>query len=142
MMITGIEAAGLALALLPLMLNQIDNYVQGLQTMKSFRTRRYREHLESCAAMLSGQQAILINTIGLALGDVVPAEELCDLMRGPEGRPSNDPKLDDALRSRLGHSYNAFAAMMSEAAKILEELSSKLEMEATDPAVVGFHSVP
>lgn len=88
MTITGMEAAGLALALLPLMLNQLDNYVQGLQTLKSFRTRRYREHLESCAAMLGGQHAILINTIGLALGDVISAGELRDLMRGPKSRPS------------------------------------------------------
>lgn len=69
-MVTGMEAVSLTLAILPLMLNQLDNYVQGLQTLKSFRTRRYREHLESCAAMLGGQHAILFNTIGLALGEV------------------------------------------------------------------------
>lgn len=74
-------------------------------------------------------------------GAVVFADDLCDLMRNPEGRPSKNSRLDDALRNTLGHNYNAFAAMMGEAAKILEELSSKLRMEATDPSVVGVHSV-
>lgn len=136
-MVTGVEAVGLALALLPLMLNQLDSYVQGLQTLKSFRTRRYRQHLESCAAMLGGQHAVLINTIGLALGDTVQEHVLRDLISHSDGTPSNNPILDDILRTRMGHSYDAFTAVMSEASKLLRELSNRLKLEAENPSVVG-----
>lgn len=73
--------------------------------------------------------------------NVVSVDELRDLMRGPEGRSSKNSRLDDALRNRLGHNNNAFAAMMGEAAKILEELSSRLKMETTDPSIVGMLAV-
>lgn len=85
-MVTGIEAISLTLAILPLMLNQLDDYIQGLQTLKLFWTRRYRKHLESCAAILGDQHAILSNTIGLALGDVSTVE-FRDLISSPDGRP-------------------------------------------------------
>lgn len=119
-MITGVEAAGLVLAILPFLLNQLDNYVQGLHTLKSLRTRRYREHLESCAAILGGQQAILISTIGFALDGLVCADELRDLMSSSDGRSWKNSTLDDALRTRLGQNYDAFAAMMGEASNILD----------------------
>lgn len=136
-MITGVEAAGLVLAILPFLLNQLHNYVQGLHTLKSLRTRRYREHLESCAAILGGQQVILISTIGFALDGLVCADELRDLMSSSDGRSWKNSTLDDALRTILGQNYDAFAAMMGEASNILEELSSKLNLDATDPSTVG-----
>lgn len=136
-MVTGVEAVSLALALLPLMLNQLDNYVQGLQTLKSFRTRRYRQHLESCAAMLGGQHAVLINTIGLALDDTVEENMLRDLISHPDGTTPSNLILDNILRTRMGHSYDAFNAVMSEASKLLRELSNRLELEAENPSAVG-----
>ncbi|RHZ50645.1 hypothetical protein CDV55_102328 [Aspergillus turcosus] len=49
-MVTGIEATGLVLALLPLLVNQQDSYVQGLETLKSFKAKRYPRELESSEA--------------------------------------------------------------------------------------------
>lgn len=49
-MVTGIEATGLVLALLPLLVNQRDNYVQGPETLKSFKAKRYPRELESSEA--------------------------------------------------------------------------------------------
>ena len=139
-MVTGIEAISLTLAIIPLMLNQLDNYAQGLQTLKLFRTRRYREHLESCAAMLGGQHAILFNTMGLVLGDSSTVE-FRDLISSSDGRPWRNPRLDDILRTRIGNTYDAFAAMMGQASKLLEELSSRLRLEASNPSAVGSYLI-
>lgn len=136
-MVTGVEAAGFAVAILPLMLNQLDNYVQGLETLSSFRTKRYRDHLESCAAMLAGQHAILVNAVGLALNDILTADELSDLMSSPSGKHWKNNVLEDALHTRMGHDYDAFAAIMREASKILEGLSTRLNLEVTNPSPVG-----
>jgi hypothetical protein len=127
----------MALALCPLMLNQLDNYVRGLQTIKSFRTRRYREHLERYATMLGGQHAILVNTMGRALGDAVSPGDLRDLLSSPGDIPQKNPRLEDAMRGRLGCDYEVFAATMGQASKILEELASRLNWKSTNPTAVS-----
>lgn len=131
------ESVGVALALCPIMLNQLDNYVQGLQTLQSLRTRRYRQHLETYAAMLGSQHAILLNTMGRALGDVVSPDDIRSLLSAPGRAP--DP-LEDALRGTLGRDYEVFKAMMGQASNILEDLSTRLNWKASEPTVVG--SIP
>lgn len=60
-MVTGVEAAGLILA------DQLDSYVQGVETIKSFGSRRYRWDLESYHTRLETQQTILLNTLERSL---------------------------------------------------------------------------
>ncbi|KAF7113801.1 hypothetical protein CNMCM5793_004856 [Aspergillus hiratsukae] len=74
-MVTGIEATGVVLALLPLLINQLDNYVQGLETLKSFTAKRYLRELESYLTNLGAQQAIFLNTLGHALKDTLIVDE-------------------------------------------------------------------
>ncbi|RJE20797.1 hypothetical protein PHISCL_06866 [Aspergillus sclerotialis] len=133
------EAIGVALSLCPLMLNQLDNYVQGLQTLKTFRNRHYRKHLEKYAAVLGGQHAILVNTIGRALGDVVSRDQIRDLLSSPDAMPWKDPLLEDALRERLGYDYEVVAAMMGQASRMLEELASRLDWNTANPAVLPWN---
>lgn len=49
--------------------------------------------------------------------------------------------LDDILRTRIGNNYGAFAAMMGQALKLLEELSSRLRLEASNPSAVGVYLI-
>ncbi|KAF7155950.1 hypothetical protein CNMCM6106_007862 [Aspergillus hiratsukae] len=74
-MVTGIEATGVVLALLPLLINQLDNYLQGLETLKSFTAKRYLRELESYLTNLGAQQAIFLNTLGHALKDTLIVDE-------------------------------------------------------------------
>lgn len=50
-MVTGVEVAGLALALIPLLVNQLDNYARGFERIRALR--RYRRELQSYATGLS-----------------------------------------------------------------------------------------
>ena len=118
------------------MLNQLDNYVQGLQTLETFRTRHYRKHLEKYAAILCGQHAILVNTMGQALGDVVSLDKIRAFLSSPDIIHWKDPLLEDALRERLGHNYEVVAAMMRQASGILEELATRLDWSAKNSTVV------
>ena len=45
-MVTGNETAGVVLAALPMIVNKLDSYVQGIEKLKGFRTRRYRRQFE------------------------------------------------------------------------------------------------
>ncbi|KAB8229664.1 uncharacterized protein BDW43DRAFT_314699 [Aspergillus alliaceus] len=135
-MVTGVEATSLALAVIPLLVNQLDNYVQGLQTLRSFRTWRYKKDLERYSTMLGGQRAILINTLTSILGDAIIIQESSKLLDGPNDGGPIDPQLDKTLQLRLGHNYDAFAALMIQALDILKELARRLRVEATSSSAI------
>lgn len=72
--------SGLVLAILPLVINQPGNYVQGVETIKYLRTKRYRRYLDEHEAILGGQYAILINCLETILEDTVPEEKIFRLL--------------------------------------------------------------
>ncbi|KAJ5535220.1 hypothetical protein N7527_001474 [Penicillium freii] len=124
------EAAGVALAILPLVINQLDNYVQGLETIKSFRAKRYRRELESYSSSLGTQQAIFVNTLERALDGVVEYEDgLDELRNNPLGNLWKRQSLQTSLHEKLGRDFYPFNQMMTEIATLLEELSRKLGLD-------------
>lgn len=129
------EAISLSLAVLPLVINQLDNYVKGLQTLKLFRTKHYRRHLETLVSDLGAHEATLLNTVSLALGTKY-ASEFRDLLSQSEGKFLNRPIFDRILRDRTGPSYDAIATLMGRSSKLLQELSKRLDTDASDSSTV------
>lgn len=126
-MATGVDTAGLVLAILPMLVNQLDGCVQGLQTIRTFRSRRYRRELESYLTRLGNQETIFLNTLEQSLEGVVDdEEEISDLIRNPQGLARKDAKFQTKLRTKLDCNYDAFVRTMSELSWLLEDLSSKL----------------
>ncbi|KGO39415.1 hypothetical protein PEX1_028930 [Penicillium expansum] len=124
------EAAGIALAILPLVINQLDSYVQGLETIKSFGARRYRRELESYSSSLGTQQAIFVNTLERALDGVVEYEDgLDELRNNPLGNLWKRQSLQASLHEKLGRDFYPFTQRMTEIATLLEELSRKLGLD-------------
>lgn len=124
------EAAGVALAILPLVINQLDNYVQGLETIKSFGAKRYRRELESYSSSLGTQQAIFVNTLERALDGVVEYEDGLDELRSnPLGNLWKRQSLQTSLHEKLGRNFHPFNRMMIEVSTLLEELSRKLGLD-------------
>ncbi|OQE23488.1 hypothetical protein PENFLA_c011G04324 [Penicillium flavigenum] len=130
------EAAGVALAILPLIINQLDNYVQGLETIKSFGAKRYRRELESYSSSLGTQQAIFVNTLERALDGVVEYEDgLDELRNNPLGDLWKRKNLQASLHEKLGRDFYPFNQMMIEIATLLEELSRKLGLDKKNVAL-------
>src|SRR5947207_15985548 len=122
-MAAGVETVGLVLAILPLLVNQLDNYVQGLETIKSFRTRRYRRELEGYLTRLGTQQAILLNTLEQSLEGVVDCEyEVSELIQNPRGPQWKDSAFQAKLREKLGRDYDPFIGTMAQLSNLLEDL--------------------
>lgn len=91
-MVTGIETAGVVLAVLPLIVNQLDSYVQGIETLKGFRTRRYRRQFEEWSTRLGTQHAILLNTLEQSLEGLVDYDDdISELLNNPRGPLWKDP---------------------------------------------------
>jgi hypothetical protein len=125
-MVTGIEVTGLVLTILSLIINQLDNYVQGVETIKSFRTKRYRRYLDKNLAILGGQYAILINCLEMILEDTVPEDQISRLLANTRDPLWTDLVLQRQLQQRLGRGYTPFCDIMSQVSHTLEELASKM----------------
>ncbi|KAJ5385562.1 hypothetical protein N7517_003473 [Penicillium concentricum] len=124
------EAAGIALALLPLLINQLDNYVQGLEVIKSVGAKRYRRELEGYSSSLGTQQAIFVNTLEQALDGVVEYEGgLDELRNNPLRNLWKRPNLQASLHEKLGRDFYPFNQSMLEIATLLKELSRKLGLD-------------
>lgn len=130
-MVTGIETAGIILAILPLVVNQLDAYVQGLERIKGFRMKRYRRELESYLTRLGTQQAIFWNTLEQLLEDVVDSdEEVQDLVGNPVGPSWQGAVFQEKLRKRLGRDHDLYIEMTTMLSGLLQDLSDKLGLDA------------
>ncbi|KAJ5776373.1 uncharacterized protein N7511_001384 [Penicillium nucicola] len=130
-MATGIEVAGLALAILPLFVNQIDAYVRGIEKIRGLR--HYRREFKGYSVGLRTQHAILLNTLEQALEGVVEDEDqVSELISDPQGDGWKDPDLQKRLRRKLDRNYGVFMDNMAGLSELLEKLSHKLDVDATD----------
>ncbi|CAG7921976.1 unnamed protein product [Penicillium olsonii] len=130
-MVTGIEAAGLALAILPLFVNQIDGYVRGIEKIKLLR--RYRGEFKRYATGLRSQHTILLNTLEDVLGEIVDDEDqIRELIRNPQGEGWRDPDIQKRLRRRLDRNYEVFMGNISGLSELLERLSHKMGINRSD----------
>jgi hypothetical protein len=128
---SGVEVAGLVLAILPLVVNQLDNYARGLETFRALR--RYKWELEACSSTLSAQCAIFLNTLEIFLQDAVDDhDERLDLIRNPTGPGWRKSAFQKALADKLGRDYVAFTGTVTGLCGLLEELSAKLDRQTSD----------
>ncbi|KAJ5853342.1 hypothetical protein N7534_005885 [Penicillium rubens] len=126
-MVTGIEAAGLALAILPLLINQIDAYALGIEKIRLLR--RYRRDFKDYSMGLKTQRTILLNTLEQALEGVVDDEdEICQLINNPQGEEWANAALQSRLRRKLNRNYDVFLQNMTSLSDLLEYLSRKLHV--------------
>ncbi|KAJ5153675.1 uncharacterized protein N7500_009114 [Penicillium coprophilum] len=130
-MVTGIEATGVALAILPLLVNQLDNYARGLEKIKGFR--RYKWQFEDYSTGLSAQYAILLNTLELSLEGVVDDhDQRSELIRNPMGPGWTEAAFQRRLIEKLGRDYISFTGTANGLCRLLEDLSTRLGLETTD----------
>ncbi|KAI9369917.1 hypothetical protein BJX61DRAFT_517611 [Aspergillus egyptiacus] len=128
---SGVEVAGLVLAVLPLVVNQLENYSRGLTTIKGLR--RYRWELEGYSSNLSAQYAIFLNTLEIFLQDVVDdPDERSKLISNPKGPAWSAVYLKTTLADKLGRDYHPFTATITRLCSQLEELSARLDRETPD----------
>lgn len=124
-MATGIEAASLVLALLPLLVNQIDNYIQGFQRMTCFKPKNYWREMESYRSILETERAILLNTLLIAV-DGVTHYEYGDWTRDPGSAFWTSQDVWQKLRQKLRSSYEPFTSTINVLSGLLKRLSQEL----------------
>ncbi|PLN76049.1 hypothetical protein BDW42DRAFT_197411 [Aspergillus taichungensis] len=133
-MVTGIETTGVVLAILPLLVNQVDNYVQGLETLKSFRAKRYLADLHTYLENIENQRVLFVNTLEQALDGIVDyPHEIGELINDPGGSLWTSPSIQSGLEQKMGRSYEPFQRKMAELSHLLTLLTEKLELDHQQP---------
>lgn len=98
-MVTGIETAGLALAVFPIVVGGLKFYADGARTIKDMW--RYEGTLKSISRELGMEKCKFENTCTLLLEDVLSDSHLTHLMENPGGPLWGADDLQETLKSRL-----------------------------------------
>ena len=100
-----IEAAGLVLAVFPIVVSGLQHFTEGLETIKNWR--RYHRELSKYARTLETQRIVYLNTIERLFEGIIESnDEFERLMSDPGLAISSNPKYEKRLTSRLGRSYD------------------------------------
>lgn len=140
-MASGIEIAGLTLAVLPLLVKRLDDYATGLAILKSLRTKRYSREMDTYRANLGTQSANLRNAIITLIEDVLeddietPTARL--LEKGEWLAPLQRGKIDQRLRQCLDIDYDIFVANLQSLSFMVMDLGHKLNLDGESQPLVS-----
>ena len=125
---SGIEVAGLALAVFPVLVNGLNQLIAGIETIH--RWKRYRDRLKEYATKLESALAWFQDTLDELLGDIVPSDEEIKLMlREPGGKMWKRPEYEEKLRARLDRSYNSYQRSIEQLVRDIRVMSENLGVE-------------
>ncbi|SMR52358.1 unnamed protein product [Zymoseptoria tritici ST99CH_1A5] len=113
---SGIEVAGLALALFPIVIELVDAYSGAL-------TGRDINHL---AESLKNHQQIFLNAVEYLLHYTIPAQQLRALLADPSGALWQDQELNDSVQRELGIRAASILGKISDIHKTITKLMAKL----------------
>ena len=104
-MATGIEVAGLTLAIFPVLVDGLKHFKEGVETVRSWQS--YRHDLANNFYTLKIARVFFLNTIEELLDGIIQSqEELEALRKNPYGIHSIKPLYEEQLRRRLEHDYD------------------------------------
>lgn len=113
------EAAGLVLGVIPLVIKGLQTYRDILSSMKSAQ-----RDLDDMISILTAEQQILQNTCQILLRGIVPNSQLDAITADPCG--PDWKKYDVEIDTRLHRSSTVFKKTVTEMKKAVDELQQKL----------------
>ena len=109
---SGLEVAGIALAIFPILASALVRSVDGIQTIKNWR--RISIKLEDYADTTQTQNIYYLNTLEELLSDIVQSHEDIEvLIREPRGDLWKSPQYKERLKLRLDRSYNGYFVVLN-----------------------------
>lgn len=127
---SGIEAAGIALAIFPILVSTLVRSVDGIQTIRNWR--HYRIKLEDYADIMRSQKIFYMDTLEELLSDIVETDEDIELLTSePRGDCWKTPQYEEKLRQRLGRSYEGFFWALNKMIDALNDLCKKLGVDSS-----------
>lgn len=125
---SGIEVAGIVLAVFPIVVKGLGSYVEGVQTVRTWR--QYRRELDGYKRQLETQRVWYLDTLEELLGFVQSEEDLKELISDPGGTSWHNLDYEQHLRERLDHSYAPYLRTIRELLSTLQVMQRKLGIDA------------
>lgn len=130
-MVTGIETAGIALAVFPLLISGLQSYADGIRTIKELWHPQLA--LNSLIRELGMEKCKFDNTCASLLEGMVTDAHLTLLMENPGGLPWSDPDLQEKLDSRFRpETLACYIDAMKDLASTLRILQDSLGLDGDD----------
>jgi hypothetical protein len=127
-MMTGVDAAGLALGIFPLIVEGLKAYGHGVSTIND--CRRYEGVLGRLIRDLNGLQTVFNNTCIFFLQDMIAPEEVTALLADPGGPLWRAPDFEKSLEERMSaETMKAIMETVQDIGNILQELGKKFRLQ-------------
>jgi hypothetical protein len=127
-MTTGVEMAGVIMAAIPLIINGLNHYADGVRTIRKWW--RYRRELESLARTLIVEKTLFLGICEKLLNELaIDNDDFVNLIENPGGPLWRDEQLDRKLRQHLGKKYKLYQALVQDMGSAVGELARKLEID-------------
>ncbi|KAF1933464.1 uncharacterized protein M421DRAFT_97603 [Didymella exigua CBS 183.55] len=125
---SGVEIAGLVLGVLPLLIQGIESYNEGLDPIKSFM--RWDKELPQCIRKLRNQHVHYAQTMRILLEPITAEVELAEMMTDPgSSQLWKDKEMALKLQDRLQESYHAYQCTIADIERITKQIASKLDLD-------------
>jgi hypothetical protein len=121
---SGIEATGIILGVIPLLISTLEHYADGVDTIQNWR--RYKYELKAILGNLKTEHSIFTNTCEKFLDGLLKDQVLQKALDNPDEFDWQDPAFERQLRQRLHKSYDSFMFNVSGMRDALEELKKRL----------------
>jgi hypothetical protein len=126
-MATGIEAAGLVLGAIPLILAGLQFYSEGISVTK--RYLKYKEEVNILLYELKVEISMYVNSINILLNGVVNKKEIVEFWNDPKAARWKEEKFDRKLRARLRTSYESYMDSITQMVTIAEKFKEQLKLD-------------
>lgn len=126
---SGFEIAGIALAVFPILVDGMVHFVDGVQTIKHWR--RYRVRLQAYADRLETEGVYYQDTLEEMLTDIVPSDEITDLMSDPRGAIWKKLEYEEKLKEKLGRSHKIYLRTSDTMMRALSSMCEKLGVDSS-----------
>lgn len=127
---SGFEVAGIALAVFPILVDGMERFVTGVQTIKYWR--RYRVRLQDYADIMETQRIYYQDTLEELLTGIVQSEdEIKDLMELPRGAIWKRAEYEERLSQRLGRSHAVYLKIADKMVNALGSMCEKLGIDSS-----------
>ncbi|KAF2028401.1 hypothetical protein EK21DRAFT_69917 [Setomelanomma holmii] len=125
---SGVEAAGLVLGCLPLIIQGIESYNEGLDPIKSFV--RWERELPQFIRKLRNQHVHYAQTIRILFEPITSDVELAEMMSNPgSAQLWKGRVMAEKLEERLQESYQAYQGTIADIERITKKIASKLDLD-------------
>lgn len=127
-MITGIETAGIVLAVFPLLLSALEHYREGFEVLSDWW--KFRPVFKKLIYAIELQWNFFNENLEELLSPIITSDaEMGALLKDPMGLAWRNPDLESRLQERLPKSYQSYQRIIGDMKASMDVLQKKLGIE-------------